>query len=119
MTTTIVNLTLFGSVTLSNPVTLSDPVFPVLAAVGLQTAISLLFVIIAFLSWLFSLISGNQNAPKAGGRPNPPPGGKRIEKDLQAEINRFLKSVTGEKDDTDELVVLEDIEDERRPRPRP
>ncbi|HLQ45348.1 MAG TPA: hypothetical protein VK137_11505, partial [Planctomycetaceae bacterium] len=113
MTTTIGNLTLFGSVTLG------DPVFPVLAAVGLQTAISLLFVIIAFLSWLFSVISGNQNVPKAGGRPNPPPGGKRIEKDLQAEINRFLKNVTGEKDDTDELVVLEDIEDERRPRSRP
>ena len=89
----------------------------VLAAIGPREVISLLFVIIAFLSWIFSIVNGKQNAP-GGGRPNPPPGGgRRKQKDLQAEIDRFLNNVTGKKN-ADELEIIDDDDVEERPQPR-
>ena len=89
----------------------------VLAAIGPREVISLLFVIIAFLSWIFSIVNGKQNAP-GGGRPNPPPGGgRRQQKDLQAEIDRFLNNVTGKKNE-DELEIIDDDDVEERPQPR-
>lgn len=89
----------------------------VLAAIGPREVISLLFVIIAFLSWIFSVVNGKQNAP-GGGRPNPPPGGgRRQQKDLQAEIDRFLNNVTG-KPNEDELEVIDDDAVQKRPQPR-
>lgn len=84
---------------------------PILAAGG--TAISVLFLVIAFISWLWNVFNGNQNAPGAGQRPQP--GGRKVEPDLQAEINRFLKNVMGQKQgQEDELEVLV-VEDEDAP----
>jgi hypothetical protein len=79
---------------------------PLLAAGG--SAISILFLVIAFVSWLWNVFNSNKNAA-GGARPQPQPGGggKRVEKELQAEINRFLKNVMGQKDaPQDELEVL-------------
>ena len=68
---------------------------PTVLAIGPREVISLLFVIIAFMSWVFSIINGKQNGP-GGARPNPQAGGgRRPQKDLQAEINRFLNNVKG------------------------
>lgn len=87
---------------------------PTLLAIGPREVISLLFVIIAFMSWIFSIINGKQNAP--GGRGNPQAGGgRRPQKDLQAEIERFLNKVQG-KENEDELEVIE--ERDERPKPR-
>jgi hypothetical protein len=97
------------------------PIVPLLADVG--QVLSVLFVIIAFVSWLWNVINGNKgNAPPAAaGRAQPPPGGQRVEKDLQAEINRFLKNVMGQPadDDGDSREGIEDDELKPRPRPRP
>lgn len=94
---------------------------PILAAGG--GAISFLFLVIAIISWLWNVFNGNQNVPGAGRRPQPQPGGgKRIENDLQAEINRFLKNVMGQKPDQEEelevLVVAEEDEKPRRQKSR-
>ncbi len=90
---------------------------PILAAGG--TAISILFLVIAFVSWLWNVFNGNQNAPGAGRRPQPLPGGKKIETDLQAEINRFLKNVMGQKQaPEEELEVLVVEEEDEKPRRR-
>lgn len=88
---------------------------PILADVG--TAFSVLFALIAFGTWLWNVFNGNQNAAGAGRRPQPLPGGKKIETDLQAEINRFLKNVMGQKQAPEEgLEVL--IVDEESEKPR-
>lgn len=86
---------------------------PILAAGG--TAISVLFLVIAFISWLWNVFNGNQNAAGAGQRPQAQAGGRKVEPDLQAEINRFLKNVMGQKQgQEDELEVLV-VEDEDAP----
>ena len=77
-----------SSLTLLGSLPLDEISVGVLAAIGPREVISLLFVIVAFLSWLFSVING-QKVPGGGARPNLPPGGRRPEKDLQAEINRW------------------------------
>lgn len=91
---------------------------PILAAGG--TAISVLFLVIAFISWLWNVFNGNQNAPGAGQRVQPQPGGRKVEPDLQAEINRFLKNVMGQKQgqgqQEEELEVL--VVEEEQPRRR-
>ncbi len=86
---------------------------PILAA-G-ESWLSILFVVIAFVSWLWNVFNGNQKPVGGQARPQPPAaGGKRGEKELQAEINRFLKNVMGQKDEqADELEVL--VVDEERP----
>ena len=90
---------------------------PILAAGG--TAISVLFLVIAFVSWLWNVFNGNQNAPGAGQRAQPRPGGKKIEPDLQAEINRFLKNVMGQKQgQEEELEVLVVENEDEQPRRR-
>ncbi len=95
---------------------MSNLAIPSVLAIGPREVISLLFVIIAFLSWVFSIINGQQNAP-GGGRANPQAGGgRRPQKDLQAEINRFLKNVKGNKNE-DELEVIDDDLDVK-PQPR-
>lgn len=86
---------------------------PILAAGG--TAISVLFLVIAFISWLWNVFNGNQNAPGAGRRPQPQPGGRRVEPDLQAEINRFLKNVMGQKQGHEEEMEVLVVEDEDAP----
>ena len=53
---------------------------PILAAGG--TAISVLFLVIAFISWLWNVFNGNQNSPGAGQRAQPQPGGRKVEPDL-------------------------------------
>lgn len=85
----------------------------VLAAGG--TAISVLFLIIAFISWLWNVFNGNQNAPAPGRQPVPPRG-NRVEKELQAEINRFLKNVMGQKQREDDREVI--LAEEEEPRTR-
>lgn len=95
-------------------------VIPVLA-IGPREVISILFVVIAFLSWIFSVINGNKNqapGPQANPRPQPrPPGGNRRENELQAEINRFLKNVMGQKpDDVIELTEDDEVKPQRKPR---
>lgn len=86
---------------------------PILAAGG--TAISILFLVIAFISWLWNVFNGNQNAPGAGRQAQV--GGKKVEKDLQAEINRFLKNVMGQRPgQEEELEVLEDEDEQPRSR---
>lgn len=88
---------------------------PILAAGG--TAISILFLVIAFVSWLWNVFNGNQNGPGAGRRAQPLPGGKKIETDLQAEINRFLKNVMGQNQAEEEgLEVLVVDEESKKPR---
>ncbi len=96
-----------------------QPIAPLLA--GAEQFLSVLFVIIAFVSWLWSVINGNKGnvPPVAAGRVQPQPGGKRVEKDLQAEINRFLKNVMGQPADDEVLEVIEDDEPKPRPRPKP
>ncbi len=90
---------------------------PILAAVG--GTISLLFAVIAFIGWLWNVFNGNQNAAGAGRRPQPQVGGKKIENELQAEINRFLKNVMGQKQEpAEELEVLVVEEDNEKPRSR-
>ncbi|MBC7821914.1 MAG: hypothetical protein IAG10_33930 [Planctomycetaceae bacterium] len=90
---------------------------PILAA---GTEISILFLVIAFVSWLWNVFNGNQKPVGGGARPQPQAGGgKRVEKDLQAEINRFLKNVMGQKDgQADELEVLVAEEGPTKPRSR-
>jgi hypothetical protein len=83
---------------------------PILAAGG--TAISILFLVVAFISWLWNVFNGNQNAPGAGRQPQPQAGGKKGEKDLQAEINRFLKNVMGQKPGNEEELEVLAVEDE-------
>ena len=93
------------------------PMNPVLAAPG--GTISMLFLVIAFISWLWNVFNGKQHAPGAGGRQQPQPGGKKVEKELQAEINRFLKNVMGQKQgQTDDLEMLEAVEVDEEPRAR-
>lgn len=91
---------------------------PILADAG--GAISILFLVIAFVSWLWNVFNGNKNPAAPAGRPRPPvAGGQRPEKELQAEINRFLKNVMGQKDDqAEEMEVLVLEEAETKPRPR-
>ena len=93
---------------------------PILADVG--TAFSVLFAVIAFGTWLWNVFNGNQNAAGAGRRPQPQPGGKKVENELQAEINRFLKNVMGQKQgQADELEVLtvEDVDEQPRRKQKP
>ena len=93
---------------------------PILAAGG--TAISILFLVIAFVSWLWNVFNGNQNALGAGRRPQPQVGGKKIENELQAEINRFLKNVMGQKQGSQEeleVLVVEDENEKPRRRQKP
>lgn len=85
---------------------------PLLAAGG--TAISVLFLVIAFISWLWNVINGNQNNPAAKGRVNPQANAGRGQgKDLQAEINRFLKNIMEQKQgggqDDLEVLVAEEV----------
>lgn len=85
---------------------------PLLAAGG--TAISVLFLVIAFISWLWNVINGNQNNPAAKGRINPQANpGRGQGKDLQAEINRFLKNILEQKQgggqDDLEVLVAEEV----------
>ena len=112
-------ITAFANQTLLGLLPTSAPIVPMLADAG--QVLSVLFVIIAFVSWLWNVLNGNKGnvPPAAVGRPQAQPGGKRVEKDLQAEINRFLKNVMGQQadDDGDVLEVIE--EDERKPRPLP
>ncbi len=89
---------------------------PVLAA-G-ESWLSILFVVIAFISWLWNVFNGNQK-PVGGGVQPQAAGGKRVDKDLQAEINRFLKNVMGQKEgQADELEVLVAEEGAQKPRSR-
>lgn len=93
---------------------------PLLAAGG--TAISVLFLIIAFISWLWNVFNGNQNAP--GGKRQQPQagmGGRKVDQELKAEIDRFLKNVMGQKqsDEGVEVVVVEESDQPRRSRPKP
>lgn len=89
---------------------------PILAA-G-ESWLSIMFVVIAFVSWLWNVFNGNQK-PVGGGVQPQAAGGKRAEKDLQAEINRFLKNVMGQKDgQADELEVLVAEEGPTKPRSR-
>lgn len=93
---------------------------PILAAGG-GGAISVLFLLIAIGSWLWNVFNGNQNVPGAGRRPQPQPGGKKVETDLQAEINRFLKNVMGQKQNQEgdlEVLTVEDEAASNRPRRR-
>ena len=93
---------------------------PILAA-G-ETWISVLFLAIAFISWLWNVFNGNQKAPGAGRRPQPQPGGKKVENELQAEINRFLKNVMGQKQgpaDELEVLTIEDVEEQPRRKQQP
>ncbi len=85
---------------------------PILAAGG--TAISVLFLVIAFISWLWNVFNGNQNVPGAGRQPQrlPQPGRKKVETELQAEINRFLKNVMGQKKEAEEELEVLTAEDE-------
>ena len=79
-------------------------VIPILAA-G-ESWLSIMFVVIAFVSWLWNVFHGNQK-PVGGGVQPQAAGGKRGNKDLQAEINRFLKNVMGQKEgQADGLEVL-------------
>lgn len=88
---------------------------PVVAAAG--SVVSILFLVIAFVSWLWNVFNGNQK-PVGGGRVQVG-GGQRGDKDLQVEINRFLKNVMGQKGGQGEdLEVLVAAEDEPRRRPR-
>lgn len=87
---------------------------PILAAGG--GAISLLFLVIAIVSWLWNVFNGNQKVPGAGRQPQPQPGGKRPETDLQAEINRFLKNVMGQKQNQEEELEVLDFVEEEKPR---
>ncbi len=111
-------ITSFADQTLLGLLPTRAAIVPLLADAG--QVLSVLFVIIAFVSWLWSVINGNKgNAPPAAaGRVQPQIGGRRVEKDLQAEINRFLKNVMGQQadDDGDVLEVID--EDEPKPRPR-
>lgn len=87
---------------------------PILAAGG--GAISLLFLVIALVSWLWNVFNGNQKVPGAGRQPQPQAGGKRPETDLQAEINRFLKNVMGQKAEPEEELEVLFVEEEEKPR---
>ena len=79
---------------------------PILAVGGW---FSILFLVIAFVSWLWNVFNGNQNAQAGGARQMPRPGGGKRENELQSEINRFLKNVMGQKPEReDELEVLDD-----------
>lgn len=90
------------------------PLIPILAA-G-ESWLSILFVLVAFVSWLWNVFNGNQK-PVGGGVQPQPAGGKRGDKDLQAEINRFLKNVMGQKEgQADELEVV--VAEEGRTKPR-
>ncbi len=90
------------------------PLIPILAA-G-ESWLSIMFVVIAFVSWLWNVFNGNQK-PVGGGVQPQAAGGKRGDKDLQAEINRFLKNVMGQKDGhADELEVLVVEEGPTKPR---
>jgi hypothetical protein len=94
---------------------------PLLAAGG--TAISVLFLVIAFISWLWNVINGNQNNPAAKGRVNPQPNAGRGQgQDLQAEINRFLKNIMEQKQgggqDDLEVLVAEEVPEPPPPRKR-
>lgn len=85
---------------------------PILAAGG---TITFLIALISFAVWLWNVFHQNQNAPMAGRRPQPQPGGKKPEAELQAEIKRFLNNVMGQKQEPeDELEVLV-VEDENEP----
>ena len=87
---------------------------PILAA-G-ESWLSILFVLVAFVSWLWNVFNGNQK-PVAGGVQPKAAGGKRGDKDLQAEINRFLKNVMGQKEgQVDGLEVLVAEEGPTKPR---
>ncbi len=89
---------------------------PILAA-G-ESWLSVLFVVIAFVSWLWNVFNGNQK-PVGGGAQPQAAGGKQGNKDLQAEINRFLKNVMGQKEgQADELEVLVAEEGPTKPRSR-
>lgn len=87
---------------------------PTLAAIGPREFISIMFVVIAFISWIWSVINGNQNQGPVARRMPPEAGRQPTEKDLQAEINRFLREVTGQQ--TDEVEVIDAEEAEVRPR---
>ncbi len=90
------------------------PLIPILAA-G-ESWLSIMFVVIAFVSWLWNVFNGNQK-PVGGGVQPQAAGGKRGDKDLQAEINRFLKNVMGQKEgQADELEVLVVEEGPTKPR---
>jgi hypothetical protein len=87
---------------------------PILAA-G-ESWLSILFVVIAFISWLWNVFNGNQK-PVGGGAQPRVAGGKKGDKDLQAEINRFLKNVMGQKEgQPDELEVLAVEQEPTKPR---
>ena len=94
------------------------PLNPPLAAVG--TTLSVLFALVSVVVWLWKVVNGNPNAVGAGVRPLPQArGGQRVEQDLQAEINRFLKNVMGQKDGpADELEVLVAEEGQNKSRSR-
>lgn len=85
----------------------------VLGAIGPKELFSVLFVVIAFVSWIFNVIKANKEVPGGGLQPRPQ-GGRRVDNDLQAEINRFLNNAMGKNDDGELIEVLE--EDESAPR---
>ena len=89
---------------------------PILAVGGW---FSILFLVIAFVSWLWNVFNGNQNAAAAGGRQMPRPAGGKRDNELQNEIKKFLNNVMGQKQgQEDELEVLA-AEDTDKPRRRP
>ncbi len=67
---------------------------PVLAAFDFGTAVSIIFLLIAFISWILQAVS--ENKPAGGRRPPRPqqPGQRpRRNPELQSEIDRFLTQV--------------------------
>lgn len=112
---------MFGQLTICSSTTLlaAGALVPPVLAAGIGSAISVLFLIIAFLSWLWNVVNGNQNVPPGQGRgKQPPPAGRKVEQQLQAEINKFLKNVMGKEDDAHVEVIDEEAEEVRRPKPK-
>lgn len=70
--------------------------FPLLAD-GIGTLISVVFLVIAFLSWIINLINGQNQAPKARGPQNRPQRAGGGQDRLQNEIEVFLQEVQGRK----------------------
>lgn len=94
---------------------LVSPLFAVnLIAVDFGTVITVVIIIIGFVSWVMQTITGQNKRPGAGGRPRQPP--RPRDGRLQSEIDVFLQEVSGKKPRSDEVEIEIVPEPERRPR---